>query len=63
MSLPSKMIVPAEITPGRSSSRINALPRVDLPLPDSPTSPTISPGSMAKVTPRTAWVGARFLVA
>src|SRR5215217_8702819 len=31
-----------------------ALPMVDLPEPDSPTSPTVSPGAMLKLTPSTA---------
>ena len=30
------------------------LPRVDLPHPDSPTSPTVSPGLMDSVTSSTA---------
>src|SRR5712672_693018 len=31
-----------------------ALPRVDLPQPDSPTSPTVSPASRSKLTSSTA---------
>ena len=31
-----------------------ALPMVDLPEPDSPTRPTVSPGAMLKLTPSTA---------
>ena len=31
------------------------LPTVDLPLPDSPTSPSISPGAIVSETPSTAW--------
>ena len=32
-----------------------ARPRVDLPQPDSPTSPTFSPGATVSETPSTAW--------
>ena len=30
-------------------------PVVDFPQPDSPTSPSVSPGAMVKETPETAW--------
>ena len=58
MSVPSKMILPPAIRPGCSSSRSNAMPRVVLPDPDSPISPTNSPGSIAKLTSLTASTGA-----
>ena len=38
-----------------------ALPIVDLPEPDSPTSPSVSPGATAKLTPSTAGAAARAL--
>ena len=47
---PSKVIVPALGTCSPAMHRA----MVDLPLPDSPTSATHSPGSTAKETPRTA---------
>src|SRR3954471_16854761 len=37
-----------------SVSRRRARPRVDLPQPDSPTSPRVSPGKMSSETPSTA---------
>ena len=61
MSVPSKRIVPPLIVPGASVSRRIAVPRVDLPLPDSPSSPTNSPSSRLKLTPRTACTVAAFL--
>src|SRR5256885_657792 len=38
-----------------SSSRITVRPRVDLPHPDSPTRPTVSPALISRSTPSTAW--------
>ena len=58
MSVPSNRIVPPAIRPGRCSSRSRAMPRVVLPDPDSPISPTNSPGSIANVTLLTASTGA-----
>ena len=37
-----------------SSSRISVRPSVDLPQPDSPTSPSVWPGISSKLTPATA---------
>ena len=37
-----------------STMRMSALPVVDLPHPDSPTSPSVSPSKMSKLTPATA---------
>src|SRR5580704_825491 len=39
-------------------SWVISLPRVDLPHPDSPTRPTVSPGRMSKLTPSTAFTEA-----
>src|SRR5829696_8928246 len=50
ISRPLRRIVPAV----GSSSRMTQLPTVVLPLPDSPTRPTISPGAIVKLTPSTA---------
>ena len=50
-SVPSKRTVPE--TGGGSC--ITARPVVDLPHPDSPTSPSVSPGAMSRLTPDTAW--------
>ena len=51
MSLPWKHTVP----PVMVSSRRRQRPRVDLPQPDSPTTPKISPLFTVRVTPPTAW--------
>ena len=48
--LPSKMISPSV----GSSSRTSVRPSVDLPQPDSPTSPSVSPSRTAKLTSSTA---------
>jgi hypothetical protein len=45
----------------RPSSRIRLLPSVDLPQPDSPASPMISPSPIAKVTSSTAFTSPRRL--
>ena len=37
-----------------SMMRMSALPVVDLPQPDSPTRPSVSPSKMSKLTPATA---------
>jgi len=57
MSTPSKMMQPAETRAGGLDSPVSAKPRVDLPDPDSPTSPTKSPCSRAKETAFTAGTG------
>src|ERR1700726_1018025 len=54
MSTPSRMTSP-DVT---GSSCVISLPRVDLPHPDSPTRPTVSPGMMSKLTPSTAFTDA-----
>src|SRR5262245_34258396 len=51
--LPSSSTVPATWRM-RPSSRIRLLPRVDLPQPDSPASPTSSPSATPKLTPSRA---------
>ena len=58
MSRPSKVTVPAVGSCRRTRQR----PRVDLPQPDSPTRPTVSPGMTSKVTPSTActWATSRW---
>ena len=50
MSWPSKRIVPAV----GLCSRVTSRARVDLPQPDSPTSPTVSPRCTVRSTPSTA---------
>src|SRR5258708_2975835 len=49
-SRPSNLIEPE----GGSPSRISVRPSVDLPQPDSPTSPTVCPGRTSRSTPSTA---------
>ena len=53
MSSPSNSIVP----PVGSSSRSMVRPAVDLPQPDSPTSPTVSPWRTSREMPSTARTG------
>src|SRR5215831_15189947 len=50
MSLPERRMLPAV----GSISRNTVRPTVDLPQPDSPTSPSVSPASIVKLTPSTA---------
>ena len=50
MSSPSKVMMPSVL----SSSRITMVEVVDLPQPDSPTSPTLSPRPTLKLMPSTA---------
>src|SRR5438105_13377994 len=50
MSTPSKITLP-EVT---GISWVTSRPSVDLPHPDSPTSPTVSPRCTSKLTPSTA---------
>ncbi len=49
-SLPSKKMLPAVA----GCSWVTTRPRVDLPQPDSPTRPSVSPWMMSRVTPSTA---------
>src|SRR5256885_356161 len=51
MSSPLNRTVP----PVGSSRRVTARPSVDLPQPDSPTRPTVSPALISRSTPSTAW--------
>ena len=44
-----------------SIRRVSARTKVDLPQPDSPTRPTVSPLSMAKLTSSTAYTFGKFL--
>src|SRR6187455_341401 len=48
MRRPSKRISPAAIRPGGSSRPMIDAPVSDLPAPDSPTTPRISPGAIEK---------------
>ena len=57
MRSPERWIDPPAIRPGGSSSPITAVPVSDLPAPDSPTTPRISPGAMSKETPSSAVSG------
>jgi len=50
--LPSNTTLPELGSIRRSTQR----PVVDLPQPDSPTSPSVSPASIWKSTPSTAWM-------
>ena len=54
MRLPSSSTSPPATRPGRSSSPMIAVPVIDLPAPDSPTTPSTSPGAMSKLTSSTA---------
>ncbi|MNQ63942.1 hypothetical protein D3C85_783420 [compost metagenome] len=54
MRSPFSSTDPPAKRPGASSKPITALPMVDLPAPDSPTTPRISPFSRASDTPSTA---------
>src|ERR1043166_6814441 len=51
---PPNRISPPTISPGGPTSRINESAVIDLPHPDSPTSPRRSPSSSGKRTPSTA---------
>ena len=53
-SSPSRRMRPATICPGGGTSRMIDSDVTLLPQPDSPTSPSTSPRSMAKLTPSTA---------
>src|SRR5438876_9794205 len=54
MRRPSSRISPAPMRPGGSISPITAAPVSDLPAPDSPTTPSTSPGAIVSDTPSTA---------
>ncbi|CUI54127.1 Uncharacterised protein [Achromobacter aegrifaciens] len=54
MRLPARWISPPPSRPGGSSRPITAMPVSDLPAPDSPTMPRISPGWMSKLMSRVA---------
>jgi hypothetical protein len=54
MRVPSSHISPAAMRPGGSISPMIAAPVIDLPAPDSPTTPSTSPASMEKLTSSTA---------
>src|SRR5262249_7186498 len=49
-----RRISPPPIRPGGSIRPMIAVPVSDLPAPDSPTTPSTSPGMMSKETPSTA---------
>src|SRR3954452_18509290 len=51
---------PDSIRPGRSTSRMIENAVSDLPLPDSPTRPSVSPGAIEKLTSMTAGVNRPF---
>ena len=52
---PSNVIVPAAMRPGGfGTSRMMESDVTDLPQPDSPTMPSVSPGASTKLTPSTA---------
>src|SRR5688572_13332764 len=57
-SWPSNRTEPLTSTPRRGSRPITASEVTDLPQPDSPTSPIVSPGATEKLTPSTACVAA-----
>ncbi len=54
MRRPSSHTSPAAIRPGGSSSPMIASPVIDFPAPDSPTTPSTSPRSIANDTPSSA---------
>jgi len=53
-SVPFSTIWPDSMRPGGLMSRMNAMARVDLPHPDSPTKPIFMPRATSSVTPSTA---------
>ncbi len=56
MSVPHTMARPEMVGRGRAGSSPRSVrPSTLLPEPDSPTSPTISPGITSSDTPRRAW--------
>src|SRR5205823_9176803 len=54
MRRPDKRISPRAMRPGGSINPMIAAPVNDLPAPDSPTTPSTSPGAIVKLTSRTA---------
>src|SRR3546814_5323258 len=54
MRLPSSRISPAAMRPGGSSRPMMAAPVIDLPAPDSPTTPSTSPAEISSETSSTA---------
>ena len=54
MRRPLSRTSPPVMRPGGSSRPITAAPVSDLPAPDSPTTPSTSPGAMSNETPSTA---------
>ena len=59
-SRPSKTILlSSAMWPGSSTRRIIESAVTDLPLPDSPTTPSVRPASISKSTPSTARIGPR----
>src|SRR3954452_11325209 len=58
MSRPRKSTSPSRLAPS-GSRPIKPRPRVDLPPPDSPTRPSVSPGARSKLTPSTARLAPR----
>src|SRR3954452_9853653 len=58
MSRPRKRTSPSRLAPS-GSNPISPRPSVDLPHPDSPTSPSVSPGARSKLTPSTARIAPR----
>src|SRR5579885_179528 len=54
MRRPPSTMRPPAMWPGGSKRPMMAAPVSDLPAPDSPTTPSTSPGAMAKETPSTA---------
>src|SRR5712691_2468373 len=58
-SRPLKRTRPPAIRPGGCTSRMIDKAVTDLPLPDSPTSPSVSPAPISKLTSSTAATGPR----
>src|SRR4051812_44667112 len=58
MSRPRNSTSPSRLAPS-GKSPIRPRPRVDLPQPDSPTRPRVSPGARSKLTPSTARIAPR----
>src|SRR5579875_1384070 len=54
-SWPPKRISPPAMWPPRGKRRMIDRPVIVFPQPDSPTSPTVSPGATWKLMPSTAW--------
>src|SRR5450759_4660869 len=52
---PSNVMVPPTMRPGRSMSRMTDSAVTLLPQPDSPTTPSVAPLRMLKLTPSTAF--------